>query len=140
MENSIATPNGIVTGPHRAVKGITRREFIAAASVTLASTALGGQSNGNALASDRHRPRFHLMPPAAWLNDPNGPLYWKGRYHLFYQYSPVISNFGLKYWALAVSSDLVHWKNLGIALAPTPGGPDKNNDWIIYVILGLIIF
>jgi beta-fructofuranosidase len=69
------------------------------------------------------------MPPSAWLNDPNGPLHWKGQYHLFYQYSPVISNFGPKYWGHAVSRDLVHWKNLGIALAPTPGGPDKNGCW-----------
>lgn len=69
------------------------------------------------------------MPPSAWLNDPNGPLYWKGRYHLFYQYSPVLSIFGTKYWGHAVSSDLVHWKNLGIALSPTPGGPDQNGCW-----------
>jgi len=129
MEDGIGTPTGIVVRLHGAFRGITRRKFIAGASVTLASSALGGQSRGSALASDRHRPRFHLMPPAAWLNDPNGPLYWKGRYHLFYQYSPVISNFGLKYWAHAVSSDLVHWKNLGIALAPTPEGPDKNGCW-----------
>jgi beta-fructofuranosidase len=109
--------------------GVTRREFIAAASVTIASAALVGQSAGTPLASDRHRPRFHLMPPSAWLNDPNGPLYWKGRYHLFYQYSPIVSNTGPKYWAHAVSTDLVRWKNLGIALAPTPGGPDKNGCW-----------
>lgn len=109
--------------------GMTRREFIVASSVTLASTALMGQSPGNPLATDRHRPRFHLMPPSAWLNDPNGPLFWKGRYHLFYQYSPIVSNTGPKYWAHAVSTDLVHWKNLGIALAPTPGGPDKNGCW-----------
>src|SRR5205807_3979468 len=106
----------------------TRREFIAAGA-TLASAALVGQSGRNSLANDRHRPRFHLMPPSAWMNDPNGPLYWKGRYHLFYQYSPVISIAGPKYWGHAVSTDLVRWKNLGIALAPTPGGPDKNGCW-----------
>ena len=109
--------------------GLTRREFVAAASVTLASGALFARESTSPLAHDRHRPRFHLMPPSAWLNDPNGPLYWKGLYHLFYQYSPVISNFGTKYWGHAVSKDLVHWRNLGIALAPTPGGPDKNGCW-----------
>jgi beta-fructofuranosidase len=108
---------------------VTRREFIAAASVTLASTALLGPRSQSPLARDRHRPRFHLIPPPAWLNDPNGPLYWKGLYHLFYQYCPIVSNFGMKYWGHAVSSDLVHWKNLGIALAPTPGGPYKNGCW-----------
>ena len=81
------------------------------------------------LASDRHRPRFHLMPPSLWLNDPNGPLHFRGRYHLFYQYAPAINNLATKYWGHAVSTDLVHWKNVGIALAPTPGGPDKNGCW-----------
>ena len=108
---------------------ITRRQFIATASATLASTALMAQGGGKSLADDRHRPRFHLMPPSAWMNDPNGPLYWKGRFHLFYQYSPVISISGPKYWGHAVSTDLVHWSNLGIALAPTPDGPDKDGCW-----------
>lgn len=109
---------------------MTRRDFIAEVSMTLASTALLGQPGPQStLASDRHRPRFHLLPPSAWLNDPNGPLYWNGRYHLFYQYCPTVSNFGTKYWGHAVSIDLVHWKNLGIAIAPTPGGPDKNGCW-----------
>lgn len=108
---------------------ITRREFVVAASAVLLSRALLGQIPANPLAADRHRPQYHLMPPANWLNDPNGPLYWKGRYHLFYQYSPIISNQGPKHWGHAVSSNLVHWRNLGIALAPTPGGPDKNGCW-----------
>lgn len=108
---------------------VTRRDFLAVTSMTLASTAVLGHSSESPLATDRHRPRFHLMPPSAWLNDPNGPLYWNGLYHLFYQYSPTISNFGTKYWGHAVSKDLVHWENLGIALAPTPGGPDKNGCW-----------
>jgi len=69
------------------------------------------------------------MPPSLWLNDPNGPLQFKGRYHLFYQYAAQISNVATKYWGHAVSTDLVHWKNLGIALAPTPDGADKNGCW-----------
>ena len=108
--------------------GITRRDFLRVAAAALSSTALG-QTPQPTIANDRHRPRFHLMPPSAWMNDPNGPLYWRGRYHMFYQYSPVISIMGPKYWGHAVSADLVHWENLGIALAPTPGGPDKNGCW-----------
>jgi len=108
---------------------ITRREFLATTSMAIIAMAALLGSSRSPLATDRHRPRFHLMPPSAWLNDPNGPLYWKGLYHLFYQYSPVISNFGVKYWGHAVSKDLVHWENLGIALAPTPNGPDKNGCW-----------
>jgi len=123
------TGSGWMTNGRKLRRGVTRREFIAVASATLASVAVRGQTSLNLLASDRHRPRFHLMPPSAWLNDPNGPLYWKGHYHLFYQYSPVISNTGTKYWAHAVSTDLVHWENLGIALVPTPMGADKNGCW-----------
>ena len=114
---------------------LTRREFVAIAAATAASTVLplanllGEVPQSEKLANDRHRPRFHLMPPSLWLNDPNGPLQFKGRYHLFYQYAPQISNTATKYWGHAVSTDLVHWKNLGIALAPTPGGPDKNGCW-----------
>ena len=40
------------------------------------------------LAADPQRPRYHLMPPANWMNDPNGPILWKGQYHMFYQYNP----------------------------------------------------
>lgn len=114
---------------------MSRREFIAAASATVASAVLpavdlmGEVPDSGNLARDRHRPRFHLMPPSLWLNDPNGPLHFKGRYHLFYQYAPQVSNFATKYWGHAVSTDLVHWRNLGIALAPTPDGPDKNGCW-----------
>ena len=39
-------------------------------------------------AHDPYRPRFHFLPPGGWLNDPTGALYWRGRYHLFYQYYP----------------------------------------------------
>jgi beta-fructofuranosidase len=108
---------------------VTRRKFLMGVAALGGAQVLPGLSDRNAIAQDRHRPQYHLMPPALWLNDPNGPLFWKGKYHLFYQYAPVISNSGTKYWGHAVSTDLVHWKNLGIALAPSPGGPDKNGCW-----------
>jgi beta-fructofuranosidase len=63
------------------------------------------------------------------MNDPNGPIRWRGENHLFYQYGPLPENWGLKYWGHAVSDDLVHWRELPIALAPTPGGPDKDGVW-----------
>jgi len=101
----------------------------AAGALALPST-MGAQTRiSSTLANDRHRPRVHLLPPSLWLNDPNGPLHFRGRYHLFYQYAPAIDNFATKYWGHAVSTDLVHWKNVGIALAPTAGGPDKNGCW-----------
>ncbi|MCC7372423.1 MAG: glycoside hydrolase family 32 protein [Chloroflexi bacterium] len=76
--------------------------------------------------SDRLRPTYHFQPPANWMNDPNGLLQWQGRYHLFYQYNPNGAFHGTIHWGHAVTDDLVHWQDLPIALAPTPGGPDKD--------------
>ncbi len=81
------------------------------------------------LASDPHRPHYHFLPPANWMNDPNGLIHWRGQYHLFYQYNPAAPTWGNIHWGHAVSDDLVHWADLPIALAPTPGGPDKDGCW-----------
>jgi beta-fructofuranosidase len=81
------------------------------------------------LAADPQRPRYHLLPPANWMNDPNGPIFWNGQYHMFYQYNPHGAFPESMHWGHAVSPDLVHWKHLPIALAPTPGGPDKDGCW-----------
>ncbi len=76
--------------------------------------------------TDSHRPRYHFQPASAWMNDPNGLIYWKGYYHLFYQYVPDDPPWESKHWGHAISKDLVHWTDLPIALAPTPGGPDQD--------------
>ncbi|MCL4812479.1 MAG: glycoside hydrolase family 32 protein [Vicinamibacteraceae bacterium] len=110
----------------------TRRQFLSLGGASLAALALRGTEDRGLrqqLASDRHRPQYHIVPPAHYLNDPNGPLYWRGRYHLFYQYAPGGSMFSTKYWYHVVSEDMVHWRNLGVAVAPTPGGPDKDGCW-----------
>ncbi len=60
------------------------------------------------------------------MNDPNGLMYWNGYYHLFYQYVPGNPPWERKHWGHAASKDLVHWINLPLALAPTPGGPDQD--------------
>src|SRR6476620_4558988 len=78
------------------------------------------------LAADPLRPQFHLLPASNWMNDPNGPIYWKGKYHMFFQYNPNAAVWGDMHWNHAVSEDMVYWKHLPIALAPTPGGPDKD--------------
>jgi beta-fructofuranosidase len=75
------------------------------------------------------RPQYHVQPKANWLSDPNGPIHWRGRYHLFYQHNPRNPFFGPMCWGHAVSSDLVHWTDLPIALTPTPGGPDADGCW-----------
>ena len=75
------------------------------------------------------RPQYHFLPPANWMNDPNGVIQWKGHYHLFYQYNPVGPFWGAPHWGHAVSSDLVRWTHLPLALTPTPGGPDAGGCW-----------
>ena len=75
--------------------------------------------------NDPHRPRYHFMPPWAWMNDINGPLFWNGRYHLFYQHNPNEAYWKWIQWGHASSTDLVHWTHQPIALTPTLDGPDR---------------
>ena len=75
---------------------------------------------------DPLRPVYHLAAPAFWINDPNGPVFHAGRYHMFFQHNPYGSEWGNMSWAHAASLDLVRWKHLPIALAPTPGACDKD--------------
>ena len=78
------------------------------------------------LAKDIRRPQFHLLPPANWMNDPNAPIYWGGNYHMFYQYNPDGPVWGDMHWGHAFSPDMIHWRHLPVALAPSPGGPDAD--------------
>jgi beta-fructofuranosidase len=78
------------------------------------------------LAADPLRPQFHLLPARNWMNDPNGPIFWNGVYHMFFQYNPNAAVWGDMHWAHAVSPDMIHWRHLPIALAPTPGWADAD--------------
>jgi beta-fructofuranosidase len=69
--------------------------------------------------ADPARPIFHVTAPAQWINDPNGPIFHKGYYHLFYQLHPFSDQDGTKYWGHVRSRDLVNWEHLPIALAPS---------------------
>ena len=66
----------------------------------------------------RFRLGHHLMPPVGWLNDPNGLCWYKGKYHVFFQYAPFDVEGGLKFWGHYTSVDLVDWKYEGTALYP----------------------
>ncbi len=65
------------------------------------------------------RQKLHLKAPDNWVNDPNGFIYYKGQYHMFYQYFPYGPRWGTMHWGHAVSEDLVNWEHKGIALFPT---------------------
>ena len=63
--------------------------------------------------------KIHLKAPGNWINDPNGFIYYKGNYHLFYQYFPYAPRWGTMHWGHAVSKDMVSWEHQGVALFPT---------------------
>jgi beta-fructofuranosidase len=114
---------------------IDRRGFIAGAFGTAAVSSLCqglrvapvlASAKPSGLARDPRRPQFHLLPAANWMNDPNAPVYFNGRYHLFYQYNPDGAFWGDMHWGHAISTDMVHWKHLPVALAPTAFGPDAD--------------
>lgn len=81
------------------------------------------------LAHDPDRPEYHFIAPRNWMNDPNGPIFWKGKYHLFYQWAPNSAAGGPPHWGHAISTDMVHWRHQPFALAPTPGGADRDGCW-----------
>jgi fructan beta-fructosidase len=67
---------------------------------------------------EQYRPLIHFTPEKNWMNDPNGMVYHKGVYHLFYQYHPFSSVWGPMHWGHATSTDLIHWNRAPIALYP----------------------
>lgn len=111
---------------------ITRRELLSwtaglAAAGVIPCVFAGQEPSAleSKLAADPRRPQFHLLPAANWMNDPNGPIYFSGRYHMFFQYNPQAAVWGNMSWNHAVSSDMLHWTHLSVALTPTPGGADS---------------
>jgi beta-fructofuranosidase len=131
-----ATPESTATGGKSYAMSLSRRAFLqlsSAAALAPTWTRLSPYSADpdsaalcRKLASDPLRPQYHLLPAHNWMNDPNGPIFIRGRYHMFHQYNPRGAVWGNMNWAHATSPDLIHWQHEPIALSPTPGGPDRD--------------
>lgn len=67
---------------------------------------------------DRHRPQYHAMPDFGWMNEPHAPFLYQGQYHLFFQKNPFGPFWHQIHWGHWVSPDMVHWRELPMALAP----------------------
>lgn len=91
--------------------------------------------NNNTSMKELYRPQIHFSPKAHWINDPNGMVYSKGIYHLFFQYHPFSTIWGPMHWGHTTSKDMIHWKDEPIAIYPDSIGTifsgsaivDKNN-------------
>jgi sucrose-6-phosphate hydrolase SacC (GH32 family) len=78
---------------------------------------------------DHDRPQYHVMPDAGWMNEPHAPFYFGGQYHLFFQKNPFGPFWHQIHWGHWVSADMVHWRELPIALAPEDDGLATDGIW-----------
>ncbi|MEI7946074.1 MAG: glycoside hydrolase family 32 protein [bacterium] len=76
------------------------------------------------LYHEKYRPQFHFSPRWGWVGDPNGLVFYRGEYHLFFQYNPYATKWGNMSWGHAISKDLLHWQEHPVTLYPP-----KLNDW-----------
>lgn len=105
------------------MKESTMRRTRSVSALTLAGLSLAAALAGSLPASaaelgdEQYRPAIHFSPAKNWMNDPNGMVFHKGVYHLYYQHNPSGNTWGNMSWGHATSADLVHWKEQPLAIS-----------------------
>ncbi len=85
----------------------------------IARAQMATMQNKDQAARGKMRQHYHFMAQSGWLNDPNGLIYFRGKYHFFFQCNPFGGFWDCMYWGHAVSEDMLHWEYLPFALAPS---------------------
>jgi len=98
--------------------GLLTTVLIASAGFSCKNASQPGKVDITGYYQEKYRPQYHFSPESGWMNDPNGLSFYDGEYHMFYQYYPDSTVWGPMHWGHAVSSDLVSWTHLPVALYP----------------------
>ncbi len=113
-------------GPYRGRKAVVSVDRLPEGSKALDLLRLDDRVPGaETMYREPYRPQVHFTPMRGWNNDPNGLVFYDGEYHLYFQHNPYGRNWGNMHWGHAVSRDLVHWRQLPIAIYPHRFG-----DWV----------
>ncbi len=83
----------------------------------------------NILTGDYHKPQYHGGPYQHWMNEPHAPIYYNGKYHLFFQFNLAGPYFRNICWGHLVSDDMVNWKPLKEVITPTAGTVAPDGIW-----------
>lgn len=87
------------------------------------------QFNRTVYKGDLYRPNYHFTAPQHWMNEPHAPIYYNGKYHLFYQFNPSGPFWHQIHWGHATSDDMIHWEDRPVALSPTEGIAARDGVW-----------
>ncbi|CCI51449.1 Levanase (fragment) [Nostocoides jenkinsii Ben 74] len=101
------------------IQRLRRRTPVIVGLACAATMLSAGMADAAQLGSEPYRPAIHFSPSKNWMNDPNGLVWYKGSYHLFFQHNPSGDRWGIMSWGHATSPDLMHWTEQPLAIPQT---------------------